>query len=88
MALNTQIHRPMAVTAPLGPDKLLLVGFSGHEGLSQLFTFHLDVLAEGQKKSEKVSGTFLGSGMLKKVPDTFFALFLPTACCGTPRRWC
>jgi type VI secretion system secreted protein VgrG len=31
---------------PLGPDVLLLVGFSGREALSQLFHFQLDVLAE------------------------------------------
>jgi type VI secretion system secreted protein VgrG len=46
MLTNLQINRPMAVTTPLGADRLLLAGFSGQEGLSQLFTFHLDVLAE------------------------------------------
>jgi type VI secretion system secreted protein VgrG len=44
-ATHTQTHRPMAVSTPLGPDVFLLTGFSGHEGLSQLFHFHLDVLA-------------------------------------------
>jgi type VI secretion system secreted protein VgrG len=43
--LAIQTHRAMAVSTPLGPDALLLTGFSGHEGLSQLFRFHLDVLA-------------------------------------------
>src|SRR5947209_8503670 len=46
MPSNTQTNRPMSVTTPLGPDKLLLTSFSGHEALSQLFTFRLDALAE------------------------------------------
>jgi type VI secretion system secreted protein VgrG len=48
MATYTQEHRPMQVTTPLGPDKLLLVGLSGQEGLSQLFQFHLDMIAENE----------------------------------------
>src|SRR5207248_910115 len=48
MATNTQTYRPMAVSTPLGPDKLLLVGLSGHEGLSQLFRFQLDAVAENK----------------------------------------
>ncbi|NOT56438.1 MAG: type VI secretion system tip protein VgrG [Deltaproteobacteria bacterium] len=46
MAEYTQDNRPIAVTTPLGPNKLLLVGFRGQEGLSQLFHFQLDLLAE------------------------------------------
>jgi type VI secretion system secreted protein VgrG len=38
----------MTVTTPLGPDVLLLVGFSGHEAISQPFTFELDLAAEDQ----------------------------------------
>ncbi len=41
----TQDGRPLAIQTPLGKDKLFLVGFSGHEGISQLFSFHLEVLA-------------------------------------------
>jgi type VI secretion system secreted protein VgrG len=44
----TQAYRPMALTAPL-PDVLLLQGLSGHEGLSQLFSFQLDLIAENGK---------------------------------------
>ncbi|MEQ8790290.1 MAG: type VI secretion system tip protein TssI/VgrG [Pirellulaceae bacterium] len=40
-----QINRPMRVTTPLGPDVLLLVGLKGIEGLSQLYSFQLDLLA-------------------------------------------
>jgi type VI secretion system secreted protein VgrG len=48
MATYTQKRRPMQVTTPLGADKLLLVGLSGQEGLSQLFQFHLDMIAENE----------------------------------------
>lgn len=50
MATFTQAKRPLAVHTPLGPDALLLVGFSGTEGLSQLFSFELDLLAENTRK--------------------------------------
>jgi type VI secretion system secreted protein VgrG len=46
MAEYIQDNRPIAVTTPLGLNELLLVGFSGHEGISQLFHFQLDLLAE------------------------------------------
>jgi type VI secretion system secreted protein VgrG len=39
----------MAVRTPLPPDTLLLVGFSGNEGLSQLFSFRLDLVAENHR---------------------------------------
>ncbi|HXQ74630.1 MAG TPA: hypothetical protein VN844_29260, partial [Pyrinomonadaceae bacterium] len=42
----TQANRPLAVATPLGDDVLLLVGFTGQESISQLFTFHLELLAE------------------------------------------
>ena len=41
----TQNRRPMAVMTPLGKDQLLLVGLSGHEEMSRLFSFKLDLLA-------------------------------------------
>jgi type VI secretion system secreted protein VgrG len=49
MATYTQANRPMKVTTPLGPDTLLLIGFTGQEGLSQLFHYQLDLLAENSK---------------------------------------
>jgi type VI secretion system secreted protein VgrG len=45
----TQANRPLAVATPLTPDALLLVGFSGHEGISQLFRFHLDLIARNKQ---------------------------------------
>src|SRR5262245_44276834 len=46
MPAPTQANRPMAVGTPLGQDKLLLTGLTGTEGISQLFTFQLDCIAE------------------------------------------
>jgi type VI secretion system secreted protein VgrG len=43
-----QAERPLAVNTPLGKDKLLLVGLSGHEGISQLFSFDLELLADNK----------------------------------------
>src|SRR5664279_4354417 len=41
----TQENRLIAIDTPLGKDVLLLQGFSGHEGISRLFSFHLDLLS-------------------------------------------
>jgi type VI secretion system secreted protein VgrG len=41
-----QADRPLSVTTPLGKDVLLLIGLSGHEAISQLFSFQLELLAE------------------------------------------
>jgi type VI secretion system secreted protein VgrG len=45
MVVYVQTGRPMTVTTPLGKDVLLLVGLAGQEGVSQPFSFHLDLLA-------------------------------------------
>ena len=42
-----QTPRPLTATTPLGDD-LLIVGFGGHEAISQLFDFRLDFLAENE----------------------------------------
>jgi type VI secretion system secreted protein VgrG len=41
-----QENRLLSIQTPLGPDKLLLRSFTGHEGVSQLFNFQLDMLSE------------------------------------------
>jgi type VI secretion system secreted protein VgrG len=41
-----QQERLIALTTPLGEDVLLLGGFSGHEAISRLFSFQLDLLSE------------------------------------------
>jgi type VI secretion system secreted protein VgrG len=46
MPLYTQTGRLISLTTPLGDDKLLLTGFTGHEAVSRLFNFHLTTLSE------------------------------------------
>src|SRR5262245_32845087 len=50
MAKFKEADRPLTVTTPLGPDVLLLRGFSGIEGISRLFGFDLDAMAEKNTK--------------------------------------
>lgn len=44
----TQTNRLFKIDTPLGPDAVLLRGFSGQEGISRLFKFELDLIAEGK----------------------------------------
>jgi type VI secretion system secreted protein VgrG len=46
MSSCTQAGRPLAITTPLGKDVLLLTGLEGHETISGLFRFQLDLLAD------------------------------------------
>jgi type VI secretion system secreted protein VgrG len=48
MADYKKADRPLTVTTPLGPDDLLLKGFTGREAISQLFSFQLDMLADNK----------------------------------------
>ena len=45
-----QEGRRLKITTPLGPDVLLLNGFSGHEAISRPFSFHLRCVAENATK--------------------------------------
>jgi type VI secretion system secreted protein VgrG len=42
----SQTDRPLKITTPLGPDILLLREFKGHEEISRLFGFHVDMVAD------------------------------------------
>ena len=46
MASYSQANRPIKVSTPLGADALLLVGFTGFEGLSTPFQWSLDLLSQ------------------------------------------
>jgi type VI secretion system secreted protein VgrG len=46
---TTQDKRLIAVTTPLGKDKLLLNFVAGRDGISQLFRYRLDLLSEDAK---------------------------------------
>ena len=43
MSILTQDARMIAISTPLGKDHLLLRSFTAREGISQLFTFELDL---------------------------------------------
>src|SRR5689334_5982119 len=45
MAVYKQTQRLLRVTTPLGPDALLLESIQGTEGISELFSFQLGLLA-------------------------------------------
>jgi type VI secretion system secreted protein VgrG len=48
MPENVQADRPLTIDTPLGKDMVLLRGLSGREGVSQLFGFELDLIAENK----------------------------------------
>jgi type VI secretion system secreted protein VgrG len=62
IATYAQAARPLTVTTPLGKDALLLVGFSGREDLSHLFSFQLDLVAENRSEVpfDKLMGQKVG----------------------------
>ena len=47
----TQAGRALRIDTPLGPDGLLLRSLSGHEEISQLFRFHLELMSENDSIS-------------------------------------
>ncbi|MCI0378800.1 MAG: type VI secretion system tip protein VgrG, partial [Gemmataceae bacterium] len=63
----TEVNRPMQVTSPLGQDVLLLAGFTGQEGISQLFRFQLDLLA--RNRQEVAFEKFLGQPLTVQLAD-------------------
>lgn len=50
MSTYIQADRAMTVTTPLGEDVLLMVALYGVEGISTLFNFQIDVIAENRKE--------------------------------------
>ncbi len=49
MPKYTQAHRPLRITTPLGPDELLLLGFTGQESISRPFLFELELMSENHE---------------------------------------
>lgn len=49
MAKYVQADRPLRVTTPLGPDVLLIEALNATEGISRLFSFELELIAENDK---------------------------------------
>jgi type VI secretion system secreted protein VgrG len=44
----TQANQPLEVVTPLGKDVLLITGFRGEEGISRLFQFTVDMVADAK----------------------------------------
>lgn len=61
--------RVLSVTTPLGPDALYLTSVRGREGLSQLFDFQLEMMAENRTNVafDKLIGQKVGFSLL--MPD-------------------
>src|SRR5687768_338359 len=80
MPTYTQADRLMRVTTPLGPDVLLLTGMSGHEAISQLFLFRLELIAENKTEVpfEKLLGQKINAEI--KLPNGKPRFFNGIAC--------
>jgi type VI secretion system secreted protein VgrG len=74
-----EANRYLFLTTPLGKDKLLLERFSGQEGLSQLYRFELDLMAENSISVdfEKLIGQKISFGVQGMDPKQ-----------KTPRHFC
>src|SRR5882724_7437611 len=68
MATYTQSERPLEITTPLGKDVLLLTRFKGHETISRLFHFELEMLAGA--KTEIKFDQILGQAVTFRVDLT------------------
>src|SRR5262249_43102637 len=53
MATITQSKRALSLSSPLGEDVLLLMGFSGKESISRLFTYFLELGSENDSIAAK-----------------------------------
>jgi type VI secretion system secreted protein VgrG len=78
-----EANRYLFLTTPLGADKLLLERFSGQEGLSQLYRFELDMLAENSITvdfdkliGQKVSFGVLGMDPQQPAPRSFSGIVI------------
>ena len=49
MSTSTQVERTLSVTSSLGPDALLLQGFSGTESIGWLFNHQLELASENDE---------------------------------------
>ena len=84
--------RFLYLETPLGPDKLLLRGFRGHEALNQLFTFQFDLMAENATTVDfdKLLGqrvSFGVQGVEKKDPRHFNGIVVEFAQGGRGREF-
>jgi type VI secretion system secreted protein VgrG len=86
----SQENRFISLSTPLGDDVLLLEGFSGHEAISHLFSFHLDLLSEHDPIDfSKVIGknVTITLGPLEERPRYFNGVVSRFAASGTDNRF-
>lgn len=70
----TQKNRPVQISTPLGDDVLLFYRMNGHEQLSQLFEFELELLSEQPSiNPEKLLGENVTVGLM--LPDGSWRYF-------------
>lgn len=67
MGVTSQADRLISVTTPLGPDVLLLHGFTGSERLSAPFVYHLDLLADEDEAGKVDPMNLIGKPMTVKL---------------------
>ena len=66
MADYKQTDRPLKITTPLGPDILLITALKGHEEISHLFDFRVNLVADvkTEVKFDKIIGQSVTVEML------------------------
>ncbi len=72
MPKYTQTDRQMKVATPLGTDVLMLIGFRGHEAISEPYTFELDLVAEFSEVEKVAFDKLIGKAVtvFLKVPNS------------------
>ena len=100
MPQPTQATRHIAIDTPLGDDVLLLRSFSGHEEISRLFEFDLDLLSEdyeinfddiiGQNVTIRMELPEGGTALLERITSIVLCkAFQPASSLpSTGQRWC
>jgi type VI secretion system secreted protein VgrG len=82
----TQDERLIAVQTSLGKDHFLLTGFSGHEAVSQLFEFDLELVSENLAVDQKylVGANVTFSIRPQEGTRSFFNGFISHFCAAEP----
>ena len=89
MSTIKQDPRRIAIDTPLGPDKLILQGFSGYEEMSRLYSYDLDLRSEdkGLKASDIVGKNVTIRVEMPEGDFRYFNGFIQRfAYCGTDDR--
>ncbi len=55
MPIYSQTNQPIEVITPLGKDELLITSFTGEEGISRLFSFQIDMVADVKYSTKDIA---------------------------------